>query len=125
MPANAKDTPTPPPAAALAVRLAREADELACDGVCILDVRGISPVTDFFVIASAGSARQLRSVADSMEDAAAAMGHRLLGMEGRQDARWILLDFVDVVAHLFDPPSRSHYDLELLWGDAPRIEWRQ
>jgi ribosome-associated protein len=113
----------PTAAAQLAARLAREADDLQCTAVCVLDVRGISPVTDFFVIATGNSPRQLRSVADAMADAAAEMGHRLLGVEGRADARWILLDFVDVVVHLFDPPGRSYYDLDLLWGDAPRLEW--
>lgn len=120
-----QDNTHPQKAAALAVRLAREADALTCTDVIVLDVRGISPVTDYFLIATGNSARQLRGVADAMTDAAAAMDEHLLGTEGRDEARWILLDFVDVVAHLFDPPSRAHYDLELLWGDAPRIDWSQ
>jgi ribosome-associated protein len=91
--------------------------------VLVLDVRGISPVTDYFVIATGTSTRQLRTVADEMADAAARLGERLFSMEGRGVANWILLDFIDVVAHLFDEPSRRFYDLELLWGDAPRIEW--
>ena len=107
----------------LAVRLAREADATTCEDVIIMDVRGISPVTDYFVVATGSSARQLRSVADSIEQVADEYGERPLGTEGHDDARWILLDFVDVVVHLFDPPSRAHYDLELLWGDAPRVDW--
>ena len=112
-------------AADLAVRLAREADATACEDVIIMDVRGISPVTDYFVIATGSSARQLRSVADSIEQVADEYGERPLGTEGRSDARWILLDFVTVVVHIFDPPSRAHYDLELLWGDAPRVDWAE
>ena len=112
-------------AAELAVRLAREADATACEDVIIMDVRGISPVTDYFVVATGSSARQLRSVADSIEQVADEYGERPLGTEGLDDARWVLLDFVTVVVHLFDPPSRAHYDLELLWGDAPRVDWAE
>ena len=109
----------------LAVRLAREADATACEDVIIMDVRGLSPVTDYFVIATGSSARQLRSVADSIEQVADEYGERPLGTEGSSDERWIILDFVTVVVHIFDPPSRTHYDLELLWGDAPRVDWAE
>lgn len=109
----------------LAVRLAREADATACEDVSILDVRGLSPVTNYFVIATGSSARQLRSVADSIKKVANEYGERPLGMEGLDDARWVLLDFVDVVVHIFAPTSRAHYDLELLWGDAPRVDWAE
>ena len=109
----------------LAVRLARVADERNCSNVLVLDVRGISPVTDYFMIATGTSTRQLRTAADEMAGAAAILGERLFSMEGRHAANWILLDFIDVVVHLFDEPSRRFYDLELLWGDAPRVQWNE
>jgi len=107
----------------LAVAAARVADELRCEDVIILDLRGLSPVTDFFVLATGTSDRQLRAVADAVDEQAAAMGHRQYGLSGYEHAAWILIDYVDVVVHLFDEPSRTYYDLELLWGDAPRVQW--
>ena len=125
MSANQRKPEPPPGPDGLAVRLARLADERNCSNVLALDVRGISPVTEYFVIAAGTSTRQLRTVADEMTDAAAALGERLFSVEGRDAATWILLDFIDVVVHLFDEPSRRFYDLELLWGDAPRVQWNQ
>ncbi len=107
----------------LTIAAARVADELRCEDVVILDLRGLSPVTDFFVIATGTSDRQLRAVADAVDEQAAAMGHKQYGRSGYEHATWVLTDYVDVVVHLFDEPSRTYYDLELLWGDAPRVEW--
>jgi len=128
-PADSSDR-TPPareaasqPAGRMAIAAARVADELRCEDVVILDLRGLSPVTDFFVIATGTSNRQLRAVAEAIDEKAAAMGHRQYGRSGYEHAAWVLIDYVDIVVHLFDEPSRAYYDLELLWGDAPRFEW--
>ncbi len=107
----------------LAVEAARLAAEQHCEDVVVLDLRGLSPVTDFFVICTGTSDRQMRAVADSIEDHAEMRGHTRLGRAGYDTAQWVLLDFVDVVVHLFDAERRSYYDLEMLWGDAKRIEW--
>jgi len=108
-----------------AVELARLASDHKADDVVALDLRGMSPVTDCVVICTGTSDRQIRSVADRMTEYARKIGQRLYGRSGYDSATWVLLDFVDVVAHVFDRPYREYYDLELLWGDAPRIEWKR
>ncbi len=90
--------------------------------VVVLDVSGISPVTDFFVIGTGTSARQMRAVADAVEDAGREQDHRPINRS--IDDNWILLDYVDVVLHVFSEESRHFYDLESLWGEAKRVEWK-
>ena len=109
----------------LAAEAARIAESRHCADIVVLDLRGISPVTDYFVIFTCTSDRQMRSLADEIADDAAKAGHRLYNVAGRDSAQWVLLDFVDVVVHLFDSEHRSYYDLELIWGDAPRVRWRR
>lgn len=110
---------------ALGIQAARLAAERHCTDVVMLDLRGISPVTDYFVIASGTSDRQMRAVAEEIADAAAKCGWRPLNKAGLISARWILMDFVDVVVHLFDETHRKFYDLELIWGDGPRVRWQK
>lgn len=105
--------------------LARIANDNRAEDVVILDLRGLSHVADFFVIATGASDRQLRAVADQMDEYARHVSQKRYGLSGYQTATWVLVDYVDVVVHLFDPDRRHYYDLELLWGDAPRVEWQQ
>ena len=77
---------------------------------------------DFLVIGSGGSDRQLEAIAESVEKELTTNGHRVIGSEGQRGGRWVLLDFGDVVVHVFHGDERAHYDLEGLWADAPRIE---
>jgi ribosome-associated protein len=105
-----------------AVTAARAALEKKADDVLVLDLRGVSGYTDFLVISSGGSDRQLAAIADSVEKELTLGGHRVIGREGQQGGRWVLLDFGDVVVHVFHAEDRTHYDLEGLWADAPRIE---
>lgn len=106
-----------------ATHAARLLADSRCDDVIVLDVRSLSQVTDFFVIATGSSDRQIRSVAGDVEQLAAIEGHRALGTQGGESAQWLVVDFVDVVVHLFAPESRAYYDLESLWGDAARTDW--
>ena len=106
-----------------AVEVARLAADTRCEEVLILDLRGDSPVTDYYVIATGTSDRQMRAVADEIGRYGADRGNRPWHVAGMDSASWILLDFVDVVVHLFSQDVRHYYDLELLWGDAPRVEW--
>lgn len=106
-----------------AIELARIAYENKSEDMAALDLRGISPVTDFVVIGTGTSDRQMRAVADRVVEYGKKVGERLYGSAGYDSAAWILLDYVDVVFHLFAASYREYYDLELLWGDAPRIEW--
>ena len=105
----------------LALTAARLAAERHCTDIVVLDLRDISPATDYFMIATGTSDRQMRSVADDICKAAREQGQQRFGRAGYDQARWILLDFVDVVIHIFDAEYRDYYDLELLWGDAERL----
>lgn len=100
---------------------AKLAVERHCSDVVILDLKGRSPATDYFVIATGTSDRQMRTVADEICEAAKKRGMQRFGRAGYEQARWILLDFVDIVIHIFDSEYRAYYDLELLWGDAERV----
>jgi len=104
-----------------ALAAGRLAVERHCRDVVVLDLRGISPATDFFVIATGTSDRQMRTVADELCELARQHGLERIGRAGYEQARWILLDFIDVVVHIFDEQYRTYYDLELLWGDAERL----
>jgi ribosome-associated protein len=108
-------------AKAFALAAAKIADGRHCTDIVVLDLKGRSPATDYFVIATGTSDRQMRTVAD--EICGAAREHQLqrFGRAGYDHAQWILLDFIDVVVHIFDSTHRDYYDLELLWGDAERL----
>lgn len=86
--------------------------------VKLLDLRGLSPLTDYFVIASASNVQLTQAIAEHVEEAVEAAGGRLRHREGREAARWILLDFGDVVVHVFHSDEREFYSLERLWADA-------
>jgi len=107
----------------LALLAAKLAAERHCTDITVLDLRGISPATDYFVIATGTSDRQMRTVADEVSEEAKKMGFQRFGRAGYEQARWILLDFVDVVIHIFDSEYRDYYDLDLLWGDAKKLKW--
>ena len=104
-----------------AVAAARAALEKKAEEVVVLDLRGVSGYTDFLVIGSGTSDRQLETIADGVEKELKAQGHRVVGSEGQRGGRWVLLDFGDVVVHVFHQDERAHYDLEGLWADAPRV----
>jgi ribosome-associated protein len=87
--------------------------------VVALDLRGVSSATDYFVLATGTSDIQVRAIAESVLEGLAKEGHRPLHVEGMDRARWVLMDFVDFVVHVFHPLARDFYQLELLWGDAP------
>ncbi|HEY0840469.1 MAG TPA: ribosome silencing factor [Vulgatibacter sp.] len=111
------------PAAALAAaRIAADAalDKKAED-VVILDVAGLTGYADCFVIATGTSDRQVSAIADSIEEKMKKAGHRPIGVEGHGLGHWVLLDFGDVVAHVFYEEARALYDVEGLWADARRV----
>jgi ribosome-associated protein len=106
-----------------AIAAAKIAEERHCTDIVVLDLRGLSPATDYFVIATGTSERQMRTVADEVSQMGRERGIHRFGRAGYEQGRWILIDFVDVVVHLFDPEYRQFYDLELLWGDAEKIDY--
>ena len=111
-------------ARAAAIAAARAADEKLAERTVVLDVRGITPVADFMVIATASTGPHLRAVAEAAEEAVARAGGHLHHREGDARSPWILLDAHDVLVHVFDPAARRRYDLERLWADAKRVPWK-
>jgi ribosome-associated protein len=105
-----------------AVTAARAALEKKAESVVVLDLRGVSGYTDYLVIGGGSSDRQVEAIAEGVEKELKTLGHRLVGSEGQRGGRWVLLDFGDVVVHVFHQEEREHYDLEGLWADAPRVQ---
>jgi ribosome-associated protein len=107
---------------AFAVAAAKLAGERHCTDIVVLDLRKVSQVTDYFVILTGTSDRQMRSVADEITDIGKEHKSALFGRAGYETSHWVLLDFVDVVVHIFDKQSRGYYDLEMLWGDGKKVK---
>jgi ribosome-associated protein len=104
-----------------AVRRAAELSlERKAQDVLVLDLRGISTATDYFVIASGTSDVQVKAIAEHVVDELKKEGSRPEHLEGMTGGRWVLLDYIDFVVHVFHPQARDFYQLENLWGDAPR-----
>jgi ribosome-associated protein len=89
--------------------------------IVVLDLRGLSDAADYFVIASGTSDAHVRGIADLVVERLQEAGHRANHVEGLATGRWVLLDFVDVIVHLFHPETRAFYRLERLWQDAPPL----
>jgi ribosome-associated protein len=110
------------PTAGDIVRLAaRAALEKNAFDVAVLDLQGLSGIADYFLICSARSTTQADTVAEAVRIALRAQGARLRHMEGSADSGWLLLDYGDVVVHVFLEATRGFYALERLWGDAPLV----
>ena len=108
----------------VALAAARVAEENRGQNIVVLDTRELTPVFDFFVIATGTSRRQLHAMSEEIDRVLEKeLGDRRLGIEGYVDSRWILLDYGDVVIHLFDPDARDDYSLEQLWTDARRVPY--
>lgn len=114
---------TPDETRHFAIAAARVVAEYRCTDVVIIDLRGLSSVADYFVVATGTSDRQMRAALTRLEESARQQGRRPFNTAKPREASWILLDFVDVIVHLFDVSHREYYDLDGLWGDAPRVEW--
>src|SRR4051812_40481345 len=104
----------------LALRVAEIASDKVAQDIRVFDLRGIVSYTDFFVICSGGSERQTKAVHDAIYETLKHDEDLLpRRAEGQREARWILLDYLDVVTHIFTPEARDYYRLEQLWGEAP------
>jgi ribosome-associated protein len=106
-----------------AMLCAREASQFKAIDLILLDVRGLTSFTDYFLICSGKSSRQVQGIADNLEEGLTNLGIKPLGIEGRPEGHWILMDYADVVIHIFYEPVRYFYDLESLWSDALRVIW--
>ena len=107
---------------ALARLAARAADEKRAENVVVYDLRGAADFADFFVVATAAAEGQQRAIARAIRARLREADERPLGVEGRGTG-WALLDYGGCVVHLFSPDLRAYYDLDLLWGDCPRVDW--
>jgi len=130
---NLTDRPKPAPTGSERAQVVRtfiaEAAKLLaglhCENMVVLDVRGLSDLTDYILIATGTSDRQIKGVAGQVTDLALEHGLDRFGSERDDDSTWLVLDYVDTIVHLFEPTARAHYDIEMLWGDAPKIDWRK
>ena len=109
----------------LALAAARTADDNRGRDIQILDMRELTPIFDYFVIVTGTSRRQLHAISEEidhrLEDD---LGDKRMGIEGYQESRWIILDYGNIVVHLFDDEAREFYRLEDLWGEAAQIPWQ-
>jgi ribosome-associated protein len=96
-------------------------EKKACDLV-VMKVRELTSIADYFIICSGRSDRQVQSIAQGIDENLSAAGLAPLSVEGANRGHWVLMDFSDVIVHIFYEPVREFYDLDGLWGDAPRIE---
>ena len=103
----------------IAKKFAAAANDKKAKDILLLNMEGLSPVTDFYGICSAGNSTLVKAIADNFEDKLAAAVVLPTHKEGYADARWVLLDYGDVVAHVFLEEERDFYNLEQLWADAP------
>jgi ribosome-associated protein len=106
-----------------AVAAARAAAAKQAEHIAILDVHGLIVITDYFVICSGASERQVKTIVEEVERTLRELDRKPVRREGETEGRWVLLDYVDLVVHVFIEEEREYYDLERLWGDAPRSAW--
>jgi ribosome-associated protein len=103
---------------------ARAAEDTRGKDTLVLDLTAVTPIADYFVITTGTSGRQMSAVAEEVDRVMRSTGSRPRGVEGRKDSSWILHDFGDIVLHVFNPEARKLYDLEHLWADATRVDWK-
>ena len=89
--------------------------------IVLLDLQSISLIADYFIIGSAGSARQLAAIVQEVQKLTREDGHPVLSVEGEAESGWIIMDYGGVIVHMFTPAERSYYNLEQLWKDAPLV----
>ncbi|MBN1288278.1 MAG: ribosome silencing factor [Actinobacteria bacterium] len=108
-----------------AIEAARAADDKKAADIRIMDMRDALGVTDYFVIASGKTDRQVKRIQSSVEERLGKLGLKPSHREGEKFGRWILLDYTFIIVHLFLEDDRTFYDLERIWKDVPFIEWRE
>ncbi|MCI0459473.1 MAG: ribosome silencing factor [Gemmataceae bacterium] len=108
-----------------AILAARTAEDNKARDVLILDMRGITPLYDYVVLATGASRRQIHTLTEEIDSALRALGDERASIDGYEASNWVVQDYGDLVVHLFDPETRAYYGLEELWADAPRVDWKQ
>ena len=108
-----------------AIDAARLIADRHCADVRLLDVRGLSQVCDYVLIGSGTSDRQMKSLAEELDDLGAEHDMPMLHKDADTATTWVVVDFIDLVTHLFEPAKRAFYDLEGLWSDAEAVAWKR
>lgn len=118
-------TARPQPAVDLAVAAARAADDKSATDIVVLDVGDVLGICGYFVLATASNPRQVKAVAEEVEEQLRErFGESPRSVEGAAERRWVLLDYTEVVVHVFHTDEREYYRIERLYGDSPRIDWQ-
>lgn len=97
-------------------------EDKKAEDICVIDISEISVLADYFIIAGGNNTSQIQALADSVDEKLGKAGHPLKQIEGYQSANWILLDFGDIIVHIFDRENRLFYDLERIWRDGKKID---
>lgn len=105
----------------LARKIVDAASDKQAEDVLLLDISKVASFADYFVIASGATSRQIRAIIESVDEAVSGDGVRPIGREGEPDSGWVLLDYGDVIVHIFAPEERAYYDLESLWATATPV----
>jgi len=106
-----------------ALKIALEAvDDKKASDLVVLDISGIASFADYFLLCSGDSSRQIHAIADEVEEKLRTHGLRPTHIEGYRNAEWVLMDYIDLVVHIFSKRARAYYDLERLWRDGKRLD---
>jgi len=108
------------------IAAARVAEENRGHDIVILDIRKLTKTFDYFLIVSGSSRRQLHAIGNEIQrKLVGEMGDECLGVAGHTEGKWIVIDYGDIIVHLFEPETRKYYALEELWGKSERVEWEE
>lgn len=103
---------------------ARVLEDTRGQDTLVLDLTGVTSIVDFFIVTSGSSSRQMKAMAEEVHKTLKHEGSKRIGFEGEDSSQWVLQDYGDIVIHLFTPDARKLYDLEHLWAEAPRVDWK-
>lgn len=110
----------------LASLAARTADDKKADDTLVLEVGNLLSITEYFVVTSASNRRLVRTIVDSIEEVVKEqLGRSPLRSEGLSEQQWVLVDYGDVIVHVFTEETRAYYEIERLYRDVPRLDWKQ
>ncbi len=112
-------------AEAVACTCAHLADERKAERIVVLEVAPLTVLAEYFVITTGRNERQIRAIVEEVRHRMRELEHTPLGVEGEPESGWVLIDLGDVIVHVFAPELRELYDLEMLWGDADRVDWAE
>lgn len=97
-------------------------EDKKAEDICIIDISEISVLADYFIIAGGNNTSQIQALSDAVDEKLGKAGYPLKQIEGYQNANWVLLDFGDIIVHIFDKENRLFYDLERIWSDGKKVD---